>query len=98
MTAKVKLVDTKGATPISIGAEIIDEGDLLISDQDIGQAPCEMFGDSDYDYFLRIRSPNKDQVLLDLIEKLYGGNRSLVSQLKQYLASKNIPCEFYSYG
>jgi len=54
-------------------------------------------GDSEYEYWLRIRASNKDKVLLALIEKLYSGNTSLISELKDYLESKGIPCEFHSY-
>lgn len=97
MKNKVRLVHTKGATSIHIDAEITDKGDLLLSGQDVGQAPRELLGDSDYEYWLTIRAPNKDQVLLALIQKLYAGNTSVISELKDYLESKGIPCEFSSY-
>jgi hypothetical protein len=97
MTDKVRLVHFEGTTTIHIDAEITDEGDLLFSGQDLGQAPRELWGDSDYEYWLTIMAPNKDQVLLALIEKLYSGNPSLISELKDYLESKGIPCEFHSY-
>ena len=63
----------------------------------MGEA-CEKFwGDSDYEYWLKIAAADKDRVLLALIEKLYFGNSSLVSEIKDYLASKDIPSEFASY-
>lgn len=97
MIKKVTLVDVKGPTSIHIEAEITDSGDLLLSGQDLGKAPRKFFGDSDYEYWLRISASNKDQVLLALIEKLYSGNPSLISQLREYLQSKGIPSEFSSY-
>ena len=98
MTDKVRLVHVEGTTSIHIDAEITDKGDLLFSGQDLGQAPLEVWGDLDYEYWLRIMAPNKDQVLLALIQKLYSGNTSLISEFKGYLESKGIPCEFSSYG
>jgi len=97
MTDEVRLVHVEGTTSIHIDAGITDEGDLLFSGQDLGQAPRELLGDSEYEYWLRIRASNKDKVLLALIEKLYSGNTSLISELKDYLESKGIPCEFHSY-
>jgi len=68
-----------------------DEGDLLFSEQDVGDAPNEFWGDSDYEYWLKVSAADKDRVLLALIEKLYSGNSSLVSEIK------GIPSEFASY-
>jgi hypothetical protein len=79
-------------------AEITDKGDLLLSGQDIGDAPREVWHDDDYEYWLTVSAPNKDRVLLALLEKLYAGNPSLISELKYYLESKNIPCEFNTHS
>ena len=98
MTAKVRLVQADGPTSIRVDAEITDEGDLLLSGQDLGAAPQEAFGDSDYEYWLKIKAPFKDHLLLALMETLYSGNTSVVSELKDYLYSKGIPCEFDSYA
>lgn len=76
---KVKLVDIKGVTSIYIDAEITDNGDLLISGQDIGTAPRKVRHDDDYEYWLTVRAPNKDRFLLALLDKLYADNPSLVS-------------------
>ena len=65
-------------TSIHIDAEITNSGDLLLPGQDLGQAPLEFFGDSDYEHWLRIPAANKDQVLLALIQTLYSGNTSLI--------------------
>ena len=98
MANKVSLVRVEGPTSIYIDADINDEGDLLFSGQDIGDAPRKAFGDSDYEYWLMIRAPHKDQLLLALIEKIYSGNTKLISEIKDYLESKGIPCQFFSYS
>ena len=64
---KVNLVQVKGPTSIYIDVEITAEGDLLFSGQDIGQAPKEFFGDSDYEYWLLLKAGEKDRVLLALL-------------------------------
>ncbi|GAI24511.1 unnamed protein product, partial [marine sediment metagenome] len=40
------------------------------------------------------RSEHKDDVLLALMEKLYGGNASAVSDFREFLKSRGIPNEF----
>jgi hypothetical protein len=98
MSHRVSLVNVKGATSTYIDVEITKEGDLLFSGQDVGEAPKTFFGDSDYEYWLRISAADKDRVLLALIEKLYSGNPSVVSEVQGYLDSKSIPSEFSSYS
>lgn len=97
MNEKVRLVDITGATRVRIDVEIAQEGDLLFSGQDVGEAPQRFWGDEDYEYWLKISAADKDRVLLALIEKLYSGNPSVTSEIKEYLDSKGIPSEFSSY-
>jgi hypothetical protein len=97
MSGNVSLVEQKGPTSIYISVQITDDGDLLFSGQDLGEAPQKVFGDSDYEYWLTIKATDKDQVLLALIEKHYSGNTTLISELMEYLKSKEITYEFHSY-
>lgn len=98
MKNRIKLVEIEGSTSIHIYVEITDGGDLLLSGQDLGEAPQMIWGDSDYEYWLRIKNADKEAVLLALIEKHYSGNASVVTELREYLESKEIPCEFHSYA
>lgn len=95
---KVILVQVKGPTSIYIEVEITEEGDLLFSGQDIGETPQEFFGDSDYEYWLRVKAEHKDELLLALIEKFYSGNTRVISQLREYLNTRGIASEFDSYA
>ena len=65
---KVELYEKNGKTSSFIYAEIDDKGDLVVSGQDVGEAPFEIWGDSDYEYWLRVVTENKDRVLNALIE------------------------------
>lgn len=97
MLDSASLLDVHGATTIHIDAEINGEGDLIISGQDLGEAPKNFWGDDEYEYWLTVRAAHKDRLLLALLEKHYQGNNYLVSQLKALMESKGIPCEFFSY-
>jgi hypothetical protein len=94
---RVRLIDIIGATSRFIDVEISDKGDLILEGHDNGEGPLMAWGEDEYEFFLTLQAPNKDRVLLALLEKLYAGNPSLISEFKHYLESKNIPCEFYNY-
>jgi len=97
MNEPIKLVRQGGSTSIYIDVCINENGDLLFSGQDIGEAPEEFFGDSDYEYWLTVPAVEKDKLLLALIEKHYAGDALVVSTMREFMESKEIPCSFYSY-
>ena len=97
MSNKVELVKQGGATSIYIDVQINDKGDLLFSGQDIGDAPEEIFGDLDYEYWLTVPAAEKDRLLLLLVEKLYAGNASVISEFRELLDSKGMPHQFHSF-
>ena len=97
MSEPVKLVNQGGSTSIHIQARIEDSGDLVISGQDIGDAPEEFFGDLDYEYWLTVPAAEKDRLLLALIETQYAGDLSVVSKLRELMEEKSIPCKFHSH-
>ena len=70
---KVKLVARPGETSVFIDAEIDAKGNLVLSGQDIGKAPKEWFGDSDYEYWLVVAALDKDHVLSILLGQAASG-------------------------
>ncbi len=69
---KVKLVAHRGETSVFIDAEIDEKGNLVLSGQDIGKAPEEWFGDSDYEYWLVVAASEKDRILTMLLGQVAG--------------------------
>ena len=97
MNDPIKLVSQGGSTSIYINVRINENGDLLFSGQDIGNAPEEIFGDIDYEYWLTVPASEKDRLLLALIEKHYAGDAMVISTLREFMESKDISCGFYSH-
>ena len=97
MNDPIKLVRQGGSTSIYIDVSINENGDLLFSGQDIGSAPEEIFGDLDYEYWLTVPAVEKDKLLLALIEKHYAGDALVVSTLREFMESREIPCSFFSH-
>ena len=97
MSEVIKLFSQGGSTSIHIDARITEEGDLLLSGQDIGEIPEQFFGDSDYEYWLTVPASEKDRLLLALLEKHYGGDSCVISSLRELMESKDIPHNFHSH-
>jgi len=97
MNDPIKLVSQGGSTSIHIDMRIDENGNLLFSGQDIGSAPEEIFGDSDYEYWLTVPAAEKDRLLLALLEKHYAGDAMIISTLREFMESKQIPCSFNSF-
>jgi hypothetical protein len=94
----MNLVNIEGSTKIYIDVEITNEGELLFSGQDLGEAPRLFYGDSDYEYWLRLSTKEKDRLLLALIQDQYSGDELVISKLRAYLESKGIDYKFDSYA
>ncbi|MBI4287678.1 MAG: hypothetical protein HY671_04515, partial [Chloroflexi bacterium] len=65
---KITLYEEIGETSRFVSAGINDNGDLVISGQDVGKNIQELFGDSDYEYWVTVLSEHKKRVLEVLIE------------------------------
>jgi hypothetical protein len=85
---KVTLREKRTEKDVSIlEAYINDDGDLVLEGYDVGEAPKQFWGDSDYEYVRMIKSEHKRKILNGLI----GEQFSAESDFKAWLDSKGIP-------
>jgi hypothetical protein len=71
---KVQLYEVRGETSVFIDAEINERGSLVVSGQDVGKAPKEYWGDSDYEYWVVVAEEHKDRLRRALTEREFGGD------------------------
>ncbi len=95
---RVSLVEVRGETTILIDAEIDEKGDLVIFGHDIGKAPKEFWGDSDYEYWVTVPSKEKDKLLLAILEDMYKDDPFTVSKFRDFLSRKGIKSESGSWA
>jgi hypothetical protein len=91
---QVRLYEHRGETSRYVDAEIAEDGSLVLFCQDVGKAPKEWWGDADYEFWVTVSPEHKDDVLLALIERQYGGNPRAVDDFRGFLASQGIPSRF----
>ena len=95
---------------ISIQIEAgFENGDLVVEGYDIGKTVKEYWGDSDYEYAVRVRKPDLEQLckalkiadcveenLLKEIARRFTGNKCF-SEFREFLDSNHIECEGFSW-
>ncbi|MCX6583219.1 MAG: hypothetical protein NT166_23840 [Candidatus Aminicenantes bacterium] len=95
---RVELLEDRGETSRFTSAEIDEKGKFTIYTTDIGKMPEEVWGDSDYEFWVTVQAEHKDMLLLALVEKLYGGHFSAVDEFRDFLESKGIPHKFENWA
>jgi hypothetical protein len=66
---RIKLFEERGETSRFVDAEINKNGELVVSGQDVGKAPLEWWGDSDYEFWVIVASKDKQKVLHALVRR-----------------------------
>jgi len=86
----VQLYEERGETSRYIDATITKDGDLVIMGQDVGKAPSEFWGDSDYEFWVYVPAKYKDDVRLALLDKLHAGNPKAVDEFKDFESKDDV--------
>jgi hypothetical protein len=91
---EITLINSKSdRVSVNLIAKIEDDGGLVLEGYDIGPFVEEQWGDSDYEYWLRIDKEYKDTILLWLIKERFATD----SEFKVWLDEKGIPSKFESW-
>jgi hypothetical protein len=89
---------TVNGTSSHIDALVDANGDLVLEGHDTGAAPLAVFGDSDYEWWVRVSAENRDAVLLNLLAERFGGAEATSSAFMQWLDEKGIAYKLDSYA
>ncbi len=76
--------------------EINGKGELVFEQTDVGLNTARLApngGDSDYEYWVTVKSENVSRVLLELVREKFG----VQSEFEEWLRAKNIQYGFFSY-
>lgn len=74
-------------------AYVEEGGDLVIEGYDLGKTVKEVWGDTDYEYWRRVKREHVPTVLLQLIKERFSSDVAFHDWLKE----KGIPDEFSSW-
>jgi hypothetical protein len=77
----------------SLIAKITNDGDLSMEGYDVGEKTKELTGDSDYEYWITVKSDVLPDVILNLIKENFVSS----SEFMKWLEKKGIKYDFYSF-
>ena len=90
---EVVLHDERNGRTYHLSVAVKDSWDLVFSGQIVSQDYEQMFGDTDYEYWLTVSSQDVPKVLLELIKDRFQDE----TDFRKWLESKAIPSEFHNY-
>jgi hypothetical protein len=88
--------EVAGGTRVHLDALINEQGDLVLEGQDIGAAPGQIFGASEYEYWLTVAADHKDRLLLELVAAVFRTTSMTTSDFQEWLKVRGIPGSFFS--
>jgi hypothetical protein len=77
----------------SIMVTLEPNGTVMMDTQDMGPAVQQVFGDSDYEFWVRIPPEAVGRLAFALLKKLYTGRDRAVDELRDLCAAEGIPHE-----
>jgi hypothetical protein len=81
---EIRLFEERGETSRFIYAKIEDNGNLVVSGQDVGEAPKKFFDDSDYEFWVTVKGEDKDRLVLALIQRVFGGKFKAADEFREF--------------
>lgn len=83
-------------TLLILNVKVLENGDVSMEGQDIGEAPRKTWGHDDYEYTVKVPAEQKDRLLLLLIKERFNTDKPS-SDFMQWLKAHNIAHEFFSW-
>lgn len=82
----------------SIDLVLKDDGTLDLSGQDMGPIVRQVWGDSDYEYGVRIAAADLPRLAFALIAEHYRGDLSAVQKVRELAERHNINPEYWDWA
>ena len=82
----------------SIMVTLEPNGTLMVDAQDMGPLVQQVFGDSDYEFWVRVPPEAAGRLAFALLKKMYGGRDRAVDEFRDFCISEGIPHEAASWS
>ncbi len=77
----------------SIMLTLEPNGTIMVDTQDMGPIVQQVFGDSDYEFWIRVPPEAVGRLAFALLKKLYAGRDRAVDEVRDFCAAEGIPYE-----
>lgn len=90
------IYSVRGPTDTTIWASRDQDGDLVITGQDLGDAPLRFFGESEYEYGITVAAEHAEAITVDLLRSLAHRPPGGTTPIVEWLRERSIPFEFWN--
>jgi hypothetical protein len=82
----------------SVMVTLEPDGTLMLDAQDMGPLVQQVWGDSDYEFWRRVRPEAAGKLAFALLKKIYAGREQAVDELRALCVAEGVACENGSYA
>lgn len=75
-----------------------DDGAIVLEGQDMGPAAEVVWGDTDYEYWVRVAPPSLPKLAFELLREKFEGRLDAVQAFRDWCGEHGIEHEFGNYG
>lgn len=75
-----------------------DDGAIVLEGQDIGPTVEEVWGDTDYEYWVRVASPSLSKLAFELLREKFAGRLDAVTAFRDWCRAHGVEHEFGNYA
>jgi hypothetical protein len=75
-----------------------DDGAVALEGQDMGPAVETVWGDTDYEYWVRVAPPSLPKLTIELLREKFAGRLDAVSAFRDWCQAHGVEHEFGNYA
>jgi hypothetical protein len=75
-----------------------DDGAIVLEGQDMGPAVEAVWGDTDYEYWVRVAPPSLPKLAFELLREKFAGRLDAVTAFRDWCRANNVEHEFGNYA
>jgi len=75
-----------------------DDGEVVMEGQDMGPAVETVWGDTDYEYWVRVAPPSLPKLAFELLREKFAGRLDAVTAFRDWCRAHGVEHEFGNYA
>jgi hypothetical protein len=75
-----------------------DDGEIVLEGQDMGRAVEAVWGDTDYEYWVRVAAPALPKLAFELLHEKFAGRLDAVTAFRDWCRAHGVEHEFGNYA
>ncbi len=94
----IELARQQGTTSRHVRLYMRDDGGIMFEGQDLGPSVEEVFGDSDYEYWVHVPPSALQKLAFELLREKYTGQLNAVEAFRDWCKAHGVEHKFSNYA